>query len=252
MPKVAIVTGGGGPGCGRAIAQRLANEGFRVVVADIDVNGGHETVRLIAQAGQEAKFVRTDVGMEGDVRAMIAFAESSFGRLDVVVNNAGSYHPQLLEFWMENIQSNLHGVVYGTLHAIEAMRRHGGGAIVNFGSTSSLGFGHSNSPSYDAAKSAVMRLTGGLACLKEQYGIRVNCVVPHWIATPEVSAYVNSLTLEERRQRKVPDVLLSTDEIADAVLRLATDETLAGRILVCHGGEPPRFLPNDDSLSVEP
>jgi NAD(P)-dependent dehydrogenase (short-subunit alcohol dehydrogenase family) len=216
------------------------------------VNGGHETVRLIAQSGQEAKFVRTDVGMEGDVRAMITFAESSFGGLDLLVNNAGSYHPQLLEFWMENMQSNLHGVMYGTLHAIDAMRRRGGGAIVNFGSTSGLGFGHSNSPSYDAAKAAVMRLTGGLACLKEQHGIRVNCLVPHWIATPEVSAYVNSLTPDQRRQRKVPDVLLSTDEIADAVLRLATDETLAGRVLVCRGGESPRLFPNDGSLSVEP
>jgi NAD(P)-dependent dehydrogenase (short-subunit alcohol dehydrogenase family) len=247
MSKVAIVTGGGGPGCGRAIAVRFARHGIRVVVADMDANGGHETVRQIAETGHEAKFVKTDVGMEGDVRAMVAFAESTYGGLDIVVNNAGTYHPQLLEFWMETFQSNLHGVIYSTLHAVEAMRRRGGGAIVNFGSTSSLGFGPSNSPSYDAAKAAVMRLTGGLACLKEQFGIRVNCLVPHWIATPEVSAYVKSLSPEQRKQRKVPDILLSTAEIADAVVRLATDETLAGRIMVYRGGEPPRLLPVDDA-----
>jgi NAD(P)-dependent dehydrogenase (short-subunit alcohol dehydrogenase family) len=196
--------------------------------------------------GDQAIAQAVDVADEKSVDALVAATVDRFGGLDIMVNNAGSYFPKLLEQWMETLHSNLHGALYGTLHAVEAMRRRGGGAVVNFGSTSGLGFGPANSPAYDAAKAAVMRLTGGLACLKEQYGIRVNCLVPHWIATPEVAAYVNSLTPAERRERKVPDVLLTPEEIADAVVRLGSDETLAGRIMVCRGGEPPRLLPRDD------
>jgi NAD(P)-dependent dehydrogenase (short-subunit alcohol dehydrogenase family) len=217
-----------------------------VVVSDIDDKGGLETVRLITSAGGRAVFLPADVGVESDVRNLIALGERTYGGLDIMVNNAGSYYPKLLEFWMETVQCNLLGVMFGTLHAVEAMRRRGGGAIVNIGSTSALGFGPANSPAYDAAKAAVIRLTGGLACLREQYGIRVNCLVPHWIATPEVSAYVSGLTPQERRQRHVPDVLLSLDEIADAVVQLATDERLAGRVMICWGGQPRRLLPYTD------
>ena len=244
--KVAIVTGAGGGGSGRASARRLASDGAWVIVSDIDVQGGLETVRLITAAGGQATFLRADVGVESEVRALVAFAETTYGGLDIMVNNAGSYYPKVLEYWVETMQCNLFGVLYGTLHAVEAMRRRGGGAIVNLGSTSGLGFGPANSPAYDAAKAAVIRLTGGLAGLHEQYRIRVNCLVPHWIATPEVSAYVLALTPEQRRQRQVPDVLLRPAEIADAVVQLATDERLAGRVMVCWGGQPRRLLPYAD------
>ena len=172
--------------------------------------------------------------------------EKTYGGVDIMVNNAGSYYPKILDHWIETVKCNLLGVMYGTLHAVEAMRRHGGGAVVNLGSTSGLGFGPANSPAYDAAKAAVIRLTAGLSCVREQYGIRVNCIVPHWIASPEVSAYVNGLTAEQRRQRNVPDVLLSPEEIAAAVVRLATDERLAGRVMICWGGQPWRLLPYAD------
>jgi 3-oxoacyl-[acyl-carrier protein] reductase len=205
-----------------------------------------ETVRLIADGGGKAAFFRADVGIDNDVQALVRFAEKTQGGLDLMVNNAGSYYPGILEHWSETVQCNLLGVLYGTLHAVEAMHRRGGGAIVNFGSTSGLGFGPANSPAYDAAKAAVIRLTGGLACLREQYGIRVSCLVPHWIAVPEVTAHVTSLTPEQRRQRKVPDVLLTTEEIADAVVQLATEERFAGRVMICWGGRPRRLLPYDD------
>jgi NAD(P)-dependent dehydrogenase (short-subunit alcohol dehydrogenase family) len=244
--KVAIVTGAGGSGSGRATALRLARDGATVVVSDINEQGGLETVRLITAGGGRATFVRADVGVETDVRDLVAFAEKTYGGLDIMVNNAGSYYPKLLEYWTETMQCNLHGVLYGTLQAVEAMRRRGGGSIVNFGSTSGLGFGPANSPAYDAARAAVMRLTGGLACLREQYGIRVSCLVPHWIGNEEISAYVKSLTPEQRCQRKVPDVLLTPEEIADAVVQLATDERLAGRVMICWGGQPRRLLPYND------
>ncbi len=87
--RVAIVTGGGGPGTGRAIAQRLAGEGARIVVADIDDENGAETVRHIESSGGEAAFLRADVTSEKDVYATIGFAEETFGGLDILVNNAG-------------------------------------------------------------------------------------------------------------------------------------------------------------------
>jgi 3-oxoacyl-[acyl-carrier protein] reductase len=244
--KVAIVTGSGGGGSGRATACRLARDGAMVVVSDIDEPGGQETVRRITVAGGIATFVRADVCKEKDVHDLIARAETTYGGIDIMVNNAGSYYPKVLEYWIETVQSNLLGVMYGTLYAVEAMRRRGGGAIVNFGSTSGLGFGPANSPAYDAAKAAVIRLTGGLACLGEQFGIRVNCVVPHWIGTEEILAYVNGLSPEQRRERNVPDVLLTTEEIADAVVQLATDVRLAGRVMICWGGRPRRLLPFRD------
>jgi NAD(P)-dependent dehydrogenase (short-subunit alcohol dehydrogenase family) len=244
--KVAIVTGSGGRGSGRATARRLAHDGASIVVSDINEQGGLDTVRLISEAGGRASFIRADVGHEKDVRKLVEFAEATYGGLDVMVNNAGSYYHKVLEFWTETMECNLMGVLYGTLQAVEAMRRRNSGAIVNFGSTSALGFGPANSPAYDAAKAAVVRLTGGLACLREQYGIRVNCLVPHWIGTEEMLAIVKGMSAEDRRQRKVPDVLLTPEEIADAVVQLATNEQLAGRVMICWGGQPRRLLPYSD------
>ena len=127
------------------------------------------------------------------------------------------------------------------------MRRRGGGAIVNFGSTSAVGHGrkHSSSPAYDAAKAGIARLTTTLAWLREE-NIRVNCIVPDWVATEEVQSYVDSLQAEERAPNGVPQVLTTVDEIAGAVLRLATDETLAGRVMVWWSGERARLIPVGD------
>ena len=246
--KVAVVTGAGGGGCGRAVAVRLASEGAAVVVSEIDEPGGRETVRRIEQAGGQAAFVRADVSSAADMRALIAFAEERFGGLDILVNSAGPYWPEALGHWAETVQANLIGTMYGTLYAIEAMRRRGGGAIVNFGSTSALGHGRKHSPAaaYDAAKAGVIHLTTGLAWLGGSDRIRVNCLVPDWVATAEVQGYVDSLTPQQRKDGGVPDVLLTLEQIADAVLRLATDETLAGRVMVCWCGQPPRLIAAGD------
>jgi NAD(P)-dependent dehydrogenase (short-subunit alcohol dehydrogenase family) len=247
--KVAVVTGAGGGGQGRTVALRLAREGAVVVVSDIDEAGGRETLRRIEKAGGCGAFLRADVGMEDDVRALLAFAEEMFGGLDILVNNAGPYFPGgRLDRWEETIRANLMGSVHGTLHAIEPMRRRGGGAIVYYGSTSGVGHGrkHSPSPAYDVAKAAVARLATTLGWLHQDCGIRVNCVVPDWVATEEVQNYVDSLTPDERRAGGVPDVLIPLDEIAGGVLRLITDETLFGRVLIWWNGEPPRLIAQGD------
>ncbi len=246
--KVAIVTGAGGGGSGRGIARRLVRDGASVVVNDIDDCGGRETVRRIEAEGGHAVFFRADVGVEVEVCALIAFAEKTYGGIDIMVNSAGPYYPEPLGHWFETVQANLFGTMYGTLHVIEAMRRGGGGAIVNIGSTSSLGHGrkHSPAPAYDAAKAGVIRLTTCLGWLRERESIRVNCLVPDWVATEEVKAYWDTLTPQQRREQDVPDVLTTVEEIAEAVIELITDETLAGRVMVWWSGQPRRVIPVGD------
>ncbi len=246
--KTVVVTGSGGPGCGRAIALRFAREGAHVVVTDINDDAGRETRQQIERAGGRCAFIHADVRREDDVRRLIEFADRTFAGLSVVVNNAsgpdfGPIGP--LEHWPEMVATDLLGPVYATRYAIEAMRRSGqGGAIVNISSTSALGYGpNSPWPAYDAAKGGVLRLTTGLAWLGEKEHIRVNCLVPDWVASPQVVAYVNSLKPEERGLRGVPERLITPEEIAGAVLRLATDDSLAGRVMVWWCGQSPRLVP---------
>jgi NAD(P)-dependent dehydrogenase (short-subunit alcohol dehydrogenase family) len=248
--KIAIVTGSGGLGSGRAIARRLSREGAAVVVSDIDEPGGHHTVDLIQAEAGRAAFLRADVGIEADVRALIAFAENSYGGLDILVNNVSApYRPSApLEHWEETIRVDLLGPMWGTRHAIDAMRKRGGGAIVNIGSTSTLGHGrkHSGSPAYDVAKAGVIRLTTTLARLRDSHAIRVNCLVPDWVATPEVKSYWDSLTPQQRTEQGVPHTLTTLNEITDAIMRLITDDTLSGRVMVLWSGHPPGLIPIGD------
>jgi NAD(P)-dependent dehydrogenase (short-subunit alcohol dehydrogenase family) len=247
--KVAVVTGAGGAGQGRAVALRLASLGARVVVSDVNEAGGRETCQRIDWLGGKAAFIRADVANEADIREMCQFADERFGSLDIVVNNAGPYlSGDRLAGWNETLTANLFGSIYGTLHAIEPMRRRGGGVIIYYGSTSAVGHGlkHCSSPPYDVAKVAVMRLATTMSWLREAYGIRVNCIVPDWVATEEVQAYFDSLTPEERVANGVPKVLTSLDEIASAVVRLISDEALSGRVLVWWSGEAPGLIPVGD------
>jgi NAD(P)-dependent dehydrogenase (short-subunit alcohol dehydrogenase family) len=133
--KVALVTGAAA-GIGRVIATRLAREGATVVVADIDQDGGAETVRQIEADGGRAALVLADVAVEADVRAMIAFAEQRFGGLDILVNNAGiapePYFPEAEPgHWKRTLDVNLRGVMLGIQFGMQAMRKRGGGAIIN-------------------------------------------------------------------------------------------------------------------------
>jgi NAD(P)-dependent dehydrogenase (short-subunit alcohol dehydrogenase family) len=250
--KSAIVTGAGGGGSGRAIAQRLAHDGAKVIVSDIDETGGRHTVALIESGGGQAKFVRADVTREADVKALIAFAETTYGGLDVLVNNASGpgFHPEApLSYWFETVQTDLFGTLYATRLAIDAMRKRGGGAIVNIGSTSALGHGRAHSggsPAYDVAKAGAIRLTTMLAWLKPHENIRVNCLLPDWVASPAVKTYFDSLSPEQRGKDGVPATLTTLDEIADAVAALITDDSLAGRVLVLWTGKPAGLIPFGD------
>jgi 3-oxoacyl-[acyl-carrier protein] reductase len=247
--KAVIVTGAGGSGSGRAIARRFASDGAALVINDINEAGARETVRQIESYGGKAAFHPADVRIEDQVRRLIGFTEDTFGGLAVLVNNASAvFRPDdLLDRWFETVETDFVGTMYGTRAAIDALRRTGGGAIVNISSISALWHGRERpAPSYDAAKAGVLRLTTTLGWLGEKENIRVNCLAPGWIASEQVRTYWEPLTPEARKERGAPSRLLELDQVADAVMRLATDESLHGRILVWWSEDEPRLIPWGD------
>src|SRR5262249_50243085 len=158
--KVAVITGAGGSGCGRAIAQRLAREGAMVVVSDINEEGGRETVGQIETASGSAFFIRADMRNQCDIRALLSLAEQRFGGIHVLVNNASAaFRPrEPLEHWSEIVETDLLGQMFAPRLTIDIMRRTGGGSIINVSSTSALRHGRlppGGSPAYDVAKAGV-------------------------------------------------------------------------------------------------
>jgi hypothetical protein len=254
---VALVTAAGA-GIGRAIATRLAREGTAIVVADVAEAGGMETVRRIEADGGLAGFVQTDVAVEADVRAMVAFAERRFGGLDILVNNAGiasePYFPQAEPaHWGRTLDVNLRGAMLAIQFSIPAMRKRKGGAIVNIASMAGLGCRSYDAPEYAASKAGLVRLTGALGSLKEESGIRVNCICPGWVETEAIRRALAEMTLEERAEQAFPPpaVLIQPEEIAAAVVMFIRDETLAGRVMIWPDGEPWRLVPPDARMESE-
>jgi NAD(P)-dependent dehydrogenase (short-subunit alcohol dehydrogenase family) len=222
---VAIVTGAA-VGTGRAIALRLAAEGARVVVADVDVRGGEETVARIG--GGRASFVRADMLAAADVEGLVASTEG----LRILVNNAGGWlgPPHFPEAtpaqWGATLDLNLRSAMLATQLALERMRRAGGGAVVNVASTAGLGAEPYGSPEYGAAKAGLIRFT---TALREVDGVRVTCVVPDWVRTPRAEAELAAMTAEERAAAPEP---IALDVLADAVVALIRDDESAGRVVV--------------------
>jgi NAD(P)-dependent dehydrogenase (short-subunit alcohol dehydrogenase family) len=244
--RVVIVTGSGGVGCGRAIAMRFATDGHSVVVTDINAEGGTETVQHIERSGGRAAFIRADIRDDRDASDLISFAERTFGSVDVLVNNASSpHHGEEIEHWMGPLETDLLGTLRVTRWAVDAMRRGAGGAIVNISSISAVWHGRTTGggfAGYDVAKAAMIRMTTRLDTLAAKDGIRVNCLAPGWIGTPEVRGYWESLTPAERGARGVPSRLLSPDQVADAVVRIAGDRSLSGRVIEWWSERAPRLI----------
>lgn len=190
--KVALVTGAAS-GIGRAVALAYAREGARVVVSDLQVAGGEETVALIRVAGGEAVFAAADVADPASGAALVQCAVQAFGRLDIACNNAGiggelaptADYPDVA--WQQVIAVNLSGVFYGMKAQIKQMLAQGqGGAIVNIASI--LGqVGFANAPAYTAAKHGVVGLTKVAAMEYGRQGVRVNAVGPAFIHTPMIA-----------------------------------------------------------------
>jgi len=237
--KVALVTGAG-YGIGRAIALRLAADGARVVVNDIDEPHGADTARMIEEAGGNVAFLRADVSRDDDVGRMISFADETFGCLDILVNNAANeIEPPFFPYasadsWRRTLEVCLLGTMIATQQAIMAMSEREGGAIVNLSSMAGVGFTPHDSPEYAAAKAGIMRFTATLAPLKERMNIRVNCIAPNWVATEKVRAFVPQLTAEQRAAWWVPEMsaMATPEDIADAVVNLIGDDSIAGRAML--------------------
>jgi NAD(P)-dependent dehydrogenase (short-subunit alcohol dehydrogenase family) len=243
--RVALVTGGGS-GAGAAIARAYAQLGVRVVVSDIDYALAGTVAGEIRNGGGQALAHRCDVASEEQVIALIERAQREFGALTYVVNNAG---PDLaddpLEHWMRIVGANLLGTMLTTRHAIDAMRDRGG-SIVNVAADSGLGFGTGEQPAYAAAKAGILRFTASLRSLHAEQGIRVNCIVPDWIATEYRLATLQELTPAQRLARRIPEQLTTPEQFAAAVVALSQRETCGGRVLLCRAGQPLQFVQYGD------
>jgi NAD(P)-dependent dehydrogenase (short-subunit alcohol dehydrogenase family) len=242
--RVALVTGAGAE-TGRAIALRLAAGGALVVVADRDLAGAEGTVAAIEAQGGHAVAIEADVTDDGDAERMIAFAGRDGGGPHVLVNNAGGWgeanYPEATpDRWTATLDLNLRAAMLATQLALEPMRAAGGGVVVNIASTAGIASDPYASPEYGAAKAGLIRFTTSLAGLRERMNVRVNCVVPDWIATGRAHGELERMTAAERA---AAGPLVPMADVAAAVIAFVHDDDLAGRVVVLRGGRPRRFLP---------
>jgi NAD(P)-dependent dehydrogenase (short-subunit alcohol dehydrogenase family) len=239
----ACLISGGGKGLGAAQARLFAREGAKVAIGDILEDEGRRVVAEIVEVGGDALFVRLDVTDDSDWGSAVRAVVSAFGGLDVLVNNAGIYHRATVEEtsvddWDRVMAVNAKGVFLGTKAAIPAMRRSGGGAIVNLSSIAGL-VGGPISTAYNASKGAVRLLTKATAVQYAEEGIRANSVHPG-PTTTEMLRQI--LPTEELREARIDITPLgrfgSPDDVAYGVLFLASDEAsfVTGAELVIDGG----------------
>lgn len=242
--KVALVTGGGS-GLGQAAARILAGRGARIVVADVNDEGGAATVAQCTEAGSEARFVHTDVTNEADVIAAVACAVDGWGRLDVALNNAGTTGPTKptadysLDEWNSVIALNLTGVFLSLKYEIPQMVSQGGGAIVNTSSGAGL-VGFAGLPGYVASKHGVVGLTKAAALEYVKAGVRVNAVCPGSTRTPMLEGWMGGNPEIERAMEASAPIgrLARPEEIAEAMVWLLSDAAsfVVGHAFAVDGG----------------
>lgn len=226
--KVAIVTGAAS-GIGRAAALVYAREGARVVVSDIQEEGGEETAGRVQRAGGKAVFVQADVSQPEDAQRLVERAVSAFGQLDIAFNNAGiggelaatADYP--LDAWQRVIAVNLSGVFYAMKYQLGHMLAHGGGVIINMSSI--LGqVGFAGAPAYSAAKHGVVGLTQAAALDHSASGVRINAIGPGFIHTPMIAGLeADDATLKQLQALHPIGRLGTADEVAELVAWLSSE-----------------------------
>jgi len=217
----------------------FAREGSRVVIADVDYEGGRKVAQAITSNGGKSLFVRTDVSKSADAEKMVKSCVERFGRLDILANIAGidvigSVVDTPEEVWDRALGVMLKGVYLCSKYAIPVMARQGGGSIVNISSV--YGFvAAANEAAYDAAKGGVVMLTKSMALDFGKDNIRVNCVCPGNTETPMIERFVKKYPNQPREQtlqnfgnrNAILKRLLKPEEIANVILFLASDESSA-------------------------
>ena len=243
--KVALITGGSS-GIGRETALLFAQEGAAVVVVDVNDAAGADTVGLIEAAGGKAAYINADVSSAADCENMVAFAEQIFGKLNIIFNNAGIMHSDddnavttEESVWDLTMNINVKGVFFGCKYGIPALRRAGGGSIINTASFVALLGAATPQIAYTASKGAVLAMSRELAIIHARENIRVNALCPGPLRTELLMSFLNT---DEKKQRRLVHVPMGrfgeAREIAYAALYLASDESsyVTGTDFVVDGG----------------
>lgn len=243
--KVALITGAGS-GIGRESALAFAREGARVVVVDLNERAGADTVRQVEKAGGTAAFVRADVSKSTDCENMVRCAEEKYGALHVLFNNAGimdSRDDDAVKteeaVWDLTMAVNLKSVFLGCKFGIPALRRAGGGAVVNTASIVALVGSAAPQLAYTASKGAILSMTRELAAIHARENIRVNALCPGPLRTELLMKFLDTEAKKRRRLVHIPMGRFGESaEIAKAAVFLASDESsyMTGATFVVDGG----------------
>jgi len=252
--KVAVITGAAS-GIGKASALLFAAEGAKVVVCDIDEKGGLETADLVVNSGGKAIFVRADVAKASDCRDMITTAEEHFGAINVVFNNAGIMHGRdgnavstEEDVWDVTMAVNLKGVFLGCKYGIPALKRAGGGSVINTASFVAILGAATPQIAYTASKGGVLAMTRELAVVHARENIRVNALCPGPLHTELLMKFLDT---EEKRQRRLVHIPMGrfgeAEEMARSALFLASDDAsyITGTAFTVDGGITAAYVTPD-------
>ena len=238
MTDIAIVTGGAG-GLGRLLTMELARAGAHVVVADRDVTAGLRVVEEVAAAGERATFIETDASDAPQIHRMVDRARA-LGQVAVLINNAGGWlpGPQFpdADNWRRALDLNLVMPMLATQLCLPLMAAAGGGAVVNVSSAGGWDSGAYGSPEYGAAKAGLVRFTTAVRDFAPRFGVRVSCVVPHWIGLDRAIQEYEQLDAEGRL---ASGGLVDPAVVVRTVVELTQNPESAGKVVVVRTDRDP-------------
>lgn len=252
--KVALITGGSS-GIGKETAILFAQEGAKVVIADVNDDGARQTTGLIKDMGFEASFVYADVSKSDDCRLMVEHTEAKYGQLNILFNNAGIMDSEdgnseatSEDTWDLTMNINAKGVFLGCKYGIPALKRAGGGSVINTASFVSLLGAATPQVAYTASKGAVLSLTRELAVIHARENIRVNALCPGPLRTELLMKFLDT---EEKKQKRLVHIPMGrfgeADEMAKGALYLASDDSsfVTGTEFLIDGGITAAYVTPD-------